>query len=137
MPQRAARSSRRLQRLEHARRHRQLAEHLREVEATRIRAGKPRQSLRLHFRFDRTFRYILYGKEGYVNPNNPCERQEFPTFGWRIDQRHHLLQNQEGNEGHDRVEQGAAQPAEPAGDIAPVDDEADQKEPDGANAPAD
>ncbi len=45
--------------------------------------------------------------------------------------------NQEGNKGHDGVEQGAAQPAEPAGDIAPADDEADQKEPDGADAPAD
>ncbi len=137
MPQRAARSSHRLQRLEHARRHRQLAEHLRKVEAARIRAGEPRQSLRLHFWFDRTFCYILYGEEGYVNPNNPCKRQEFPTFGWRIDQRHHLLQNQEGNEGQDGVEQGAAQPAEPAGNIAPADDEADQKEPDGADAPAD
>ena len=137
MPQRAARSSRRLQRLEHARRHRQLAEHLREVEAARIRAGEPRRSLRLHFRFDPTFRYILCGEEGYVNPNDPYERQEFPTFGWRIDRRHYLLQNQEGHEGHDGGEQGAAQPAEPAGDIAPADNEANQQEPDGADAPAD
>ncbi len=137
MPQRAARSSRRLQRLEHARRQRQLAEHLSEVEAARIRAGKPRRSLRLHFRFDPTFHYILCGEEGYVNPNDPCERQEFPTFGWRIDRRHYLLQNQEGHEGHDGGEQGAAQPAEPTGDIAPADDKADQQERDGADAPAD
>jgi hypothetical protein len=137
MPQRAARSSHRLQRLEHARRQKQLAEHLREIEAARIRAGEPRQSLRLHFRFDPTFCYILCGKEGYVNPNDPYERQEFPTFGWRIDRRHYLLQNQEGHEGHDGGEQEAAQPAEPAGDIAPADEDADQQEPDSADAPAD
>ncbi len=83
------------------------------------------------------FCYILCGKEGYVNSNNPYECQEFPTFGWRIDRRHYLLQNQEGHKGHDGGEQGAAQPAEPAGNIAPADDEANQQEPDVANAPAD
>jgi hypothetical protein len=137
MPQRAVRRSRRLQQLKHARRQRQLAEHLREVKAARIRAGEPRQSIRLHSRFDPTFCYILCGEEGYVSPNDPYERQEFPTFGWRIDRRHYLLQNQEGHEGHDGGEQGAAQPAEPAGEIAPADNEADQQEPDGADAPAD
>jgi hypothetical protein len=107
------------------------------MEAARIRAGEPRRSIRLHSQFDPTFCYILFGEEGYVSPNDPYEGQEFPTFGWRIDRRHYLFQNQEGHKGHDGGEQGAAQPAEPAGDIAPADNKADQQKPDGADTPAD
>jgi hypothetical protein len=88
MPQRTVRRSRRLQRLEHARRQRRLAEHLREVEAARIRASEPRRSIRLHFHYDRAFRYILFGEEGYISPNNPYEGDEFPRFGWQTDRRH-------------------------------------------------
>jgi hypothetical protein len=90
-PPRRIHSSRRIQCLQQARQQRRLAQHLRDIEAARIRNGEPRRSIRLLFRYDPAFRYIIFGEEGYVNPNDLFEREDFPSFGWRIDRRH--LQN--------------------------------------------
>jgi hypothetical protein len=97
MPPRRIRSSRRIQRLQQARQQRRLAQHLRDIEAARIRNGEPRRSIRLLFRYDPAFRYIIFGEEGYVSPNDHFEGEEFPSFGWRIDRRH-LQNSQQGGD---------------------------------------
>jgi hypothetical protein len=78
------------------------AQHLRDIEATRIRNGEPRRSIRLHFRYDPAFRYIIFGKEGYVSQIDRFEGEEFPSFGWRIDRRHLLQPHQGGDEASDQ-----------------------------------
>ncbi len=105
MRQRGVRRSRQIQCLEHERQQRRLAQHLRDVEAERIRAGNPRQSIRLHFHFDRRIRFFIIGEEGYVNQNDLWD-SEFPAYGWRVDHSH-LLRNQEEQEGNNASEQGA------------------------------
>jgi hypothetical protein len=97
MPPRRIRSSRRIQRLQQARQQRRLAQHLRDIEAARIRNGEPRRSIRLLFRYDPAFRYIIFGEEGYVSPNDRFEGEEFPSFGWQIDRRH-LQKSQQGGD---------------------------------------
>ena len=113
MPRCVDRGSHRLHRLAHVRLQRRLAEHLREVEATRIWNGEPRHSIRLQFQYDPTFRYIIFGKEGYVVPNDPFEGEELPSFGWREDRRH-LLQPQQGGDNVNR-QRGVHQLANDAG----------------------
>jgi hypothetical protein len=113
--------SHQVQRLEHEQQQRRLAQHLRDVEAERIRAGNPRRSIRLNFHFDRRIRYFIFGEEGYVNRNDQWE-SEFPAYGWRVDHSHLLRkqEEQEGNnaskqeaEGNDASKQGTEQQDEP------------------------
>jgi len=91
----AARRSRRLLRQRNAQLQRQLANHLREVEAARLRAGEPRRSIRLQFQADRRWRYFLFGEEGYVNANDPFDPDEFPAYGWRADRWREIREEQE------------------------------------------
>ena len=107
MPPCRTRRSRRIQRIQDARQQRQLAEHLWEIEVERIRAGEPRRSLRLHFRFDPGFRYWIFGEEGYVLQNDRFEGREFPTFGWRANRGQLDARRGTRNEGDNESEQGA------------------------------
>ena len=100
------RRSQRIQRIAHERLQRRLAEHLREVEANRVRAGEPRRSIRLHFHFDRRLRYFLFGEDGYINPNDPGG-DEFPRHGWRRDRvREHQEEQAAQGEGTQQVHDG-------------------------------
>ena len=91
----APRRSLRIHQQRQAQLQRRLADHLREVEAARIRAGEPRRSIRLHFHFDRRIRYFIFGEEGYINANDPFDPDEFPTFGWRVDRWREIREEQE------------------------------------------
>jgi hypothetical protein len=102
-----------------------------------IRAGEPPRSLRLHFYFDPGFRYIIFGEEGYVDPNDIFE--EFPSFGWKAarDQGNTPQGEQEGDEAS---EQGGEPQEGPKGDDVPANDDSagseHHKEPGGDDAQA-
>jgi hypothetical protein len=128
MRQRGVRRSRQIQRLEHEQQQRGLAQHLCDGEAERIRAGNPRQSIRLCFHFDRRIRYFIFGEEGYINQNNLWD-SEFPAYGLRVDHSH-LLRNQEEQEGNNASKQGAE------GNDASKQGTKQQDKPKGADAPA-
>ncbi len=75
-----------------------------------------------------------------MSPNDRVEGDEFPRFGWRIDRRH-LLQNQEEQEGNGASKQGAEQQDDPEGNNAPAnyevaEESAHNKEQGGEAAPA-
>ncbi len=72
-----------------------MANHLREIEAARLRAGEPRRSIRLHFHFDRRLGYFIFGEEGYVNANDPFDPDKFPLYGWRADRWREIREEQE------------------------------------------
>jgi hypothetical protein len=83
----------------------------------KIRAGEPPQSLQLHFHFDPGFRYIIFGEEGYIDPNDIFD--EFPSFGWRAarDQGNAPQGEQEGD---DASKQGGEPQERPKGDNVPA-----------------
>jgi hypothetical protein len=107
MPPRKTRSSRGIQCIQDAHQQRQLAEHLREIEAERIRAGEPRRSLHLHFQFAPGFRYWIFGEEGYVLQNDRFEGRKFPAFGWQANWGQLDARRGTRNEGDNESIQGA------------------------------
>jgi hypothetical protein len=110
-----------------------LADHLREVEAARLRAGEPRQSIHLHFHFYRRLCYFIFGEEGYINANDPFDPDEFPSFGWRADCWREIREEQERQD----AIVNTGQPAPSTGGKEPTPINEGQHTYNGADAPGD
>ena len=74
------------------------------------------------------FRYIIFGEEGYVSPNNRFEGDKFPRLGWKVDRRH-LLQNHKEQEGDDASKQGGNNRRSPEAPTHPLTAKLTNKKP--------